>query len=236
MGCGGWAFGVGEGRSDHLGPEHARPVEVVGIFSRAGGLHWAVNAVDALANERPLFRGLELADSVSLDPHKWLYVPIDSGCLLFRDEAKARAAFSFDDADYIRVHEQNADESFAFWNYGPELSRRFRALKIWLSVKVLGLSWYRELIARSCQLAELAQALLEQEPSFEILSPTQLSIVCFRYRGLPPLRLTEDDLDRLNLRIVDELRATGRAFISSTRLRSCSDRNGLARNIKSSEL
>ena len=54
-------------------------------------------------------------------------MPIDSGCLLFRDEARARAAFSFEGADYIKVHEQNADEAFAFWDYGPELSRRFRA-------------------------------------------------------------------------------------------------------------
>ncbi len=79
--------------------------------------------------KRPLFQGLARADSVSLDPHKWLYVPLDSGCLLFRDEATARAAFSFDEADYIKIHEQDEQESFAFWNYGPELSQTFPRAK-----------------------------------------------------------------------------------------------------------
>jgi glutamate/tyrosine decarboxylase-like PLP-dependent enzyme len=95
-------------------------------------------------------------------------------------------------------------------------------LKIWLSVKVLGVSWFRSLVERCCQLAELAQALLERSPGFEILSRRQLSVICFRYlpAGFRPRdEKDEQYLDRLNLALIDELRATGRAFLSSTRLR-----------------
>ena len=105
-----------------------------------------------------------------------------------------------------------------FADQGLALTRRFRALKIWLSVKVLGIKWYRELVSRSCRLAKLAEILLKQEPTFEILSPRQLSIICFRFNPSHS-RLSEEGLNRLNLSIIDELRATGRAFISSTRLR-----------------
>ena len=94
-----------------------------GLWVHIGGGYGGLAALDE--TKRPLFHGVDQADSVAVDPHKWLYAPLDSGCLLFRDEAPARAAFSFDSADYIKVHEQNADEAFAFWNYGPELSRRF---------------------------------------------------------------------------------------------------------------
>ena len=104
--------------------------DVAGEFNLWFHIDGAYGALASLdETKRPLFDGIERADSISLDPHKWLYVPIDSGCLLFRDEAQARAAFAHDSADYIKVHEQNEDEAFAFWNYGPELSRRFRALK-----------------------------------------------------------------------------------------------------------
>ena len=107
-----------------------------GIWFHVDGAYGAPGSLDA--RKRPLFAGLELADSVSLDPHKWLYVPLDAGCLLFRDEAAARLAFTAGDADYIKVLEQNPDESFAFWDYGMELSRRFSALKIRLTFRYYG--------------------------------------------------------------------------------------------------
>src|SRR6185436_2998206 len=90
-----------------------------------------------IADQTPAFVGLELADSVSLDPHKWLYTPVDCGCLLFRDATNARKAF-MTEADYVKVHELAEIESFAFWDYGIELSRRFRALKVWLTLKYYG--------------------------------------------------------------------------------------------------
>ena len=112
-----------------------------------------------------------------------------------------------------RVDRDEARRRFA--DRGIALTRRFRALKIWFSVKVLGVQWYRQLVERCCRLADFAQAFLERD-GFEILCPRQLSIVCFRY--VPPGHRSEEQINALNLSLVEELRATGRAFISSTKL------------------
>ncbi|MEO7970255.1 MAG: pyridoxal-dependent decarboxylase [bacterium] len=170
----------------------------------------------------PFFFGFERADSVSLDPHKWLYAPLDCGCLLFRDEAKARVAFGDEDADYIKVLEQDADESFAFWNYGPELSRRFRALKIWLTLRYYGVRRIAAAITEDNALAGYLAGLVEQAEDFELLSQPQLSICCFRYvpqaRRLQsagrPLE-NEDELNRLNQKIMHAVQRGGRAYLSS---------------------
>jgi glutamate/tyrosine decarboxylase-like PLP-dependent enzyme len=168
--------------------------------------------------------GIGRADSVTLDPHKWLAQPFEAGCLLVRDGRSLVRTFGLR-PDYMQDVQPAADE-VNFADHGLALTRRFRALKIWLSFKVLGVSWFRELVARSCQLAELAQALLEREEVFEILSPRRLSIICFRFvpRGSRYAKHAahsgpaEADLDKLNLELIDAVRATGRAFLSSTRL------------------
>ena len=194
-----------------------------GLWFHIDGAYGALAALDE--TKRPLFRGLERADSVSLDPHKWLYVPIDSGCLLFRDEACARAAFSFEGADYIKVHEQAADEAFAFWNYGPELSRRFRALKIWLTLRYYGVRRVAQSISEDNALATYLGEQVEAATAFELLASPELSICCFRY--VPPswqagLRMRGEDaaaieatLDQLNTNIMNVVQRGGRAYLSS---------------------
>ncbi len=169
---------VNTGAVDPL-DEIAAVAKEFGLWFHVDGAYGALAALDE--TKRPLFRGLEQADSVSLDPHKWLYVPIDSGCLLFRDEARARAAFTFDGADYIKVHEQDADEAFAFWNYGPELSRRFRALKIWLTLRYYGVERIAAALREDNALAAYLAEQVEQAEDFELLCQPQLSICCFRY-------------------------------------------------------
>ncbi|HXG08842.1 MAG TPA: aspartate aminotransferase family protein [Gemmataceae bacterium] len=163
--------------------------------------------------------GIDRADSITLDPHKWFAQTFEAGCLLVRDGSLLARTFAMR-PEYMQDVEPAADE-INFADYGLALTRRFRALKIWLSVKVLGVGWFRSLVAHCCRLADFAQALLERSPAFEVLSPRQLSIVCFRY--VPPGFRPRDDqreaeLDRLNLVLLDRLRATGRAFLSSTRL------------------
>jgi len=158
--------------------------------------------------------GIAGADSITLDPHKWFGQTFEVGCVLVRDGQRLAATFRLR-PDYLQDVEPAGDE-VNFADQGLALTRRFRALKIWLSVKVLGVAWFRALVARSCRLAELAQRLLEGAGAFEILSPRRLSIVCFRYR--PPQPAAEEALDGLNLALADGLRATGRAFLSSTRL------------------
>src|SRR5262249_42932944 len=125
--------------------------------------------------------GIERADSITLDPHKWFAQSFEAGCVLVRDGRALFDAFSTY-AEYTQDVEAAEDE-INFADHGIALTRRFRALKIWFSVQVLGLAWHRALVARCLRLAEYAAALLEESGAFEILSPPQLSIVCFRYRG-----------------------------------------------------
>jgi glutamate/tyrosine decarboxylase-like PLP-dependent enzyme len=167
------------------------------------------------AEGKAALAGIERADSVTLDPHKWFAQPFEAGCVLVRDGPRLARAFALR-PDYMQDVEPAGDE-VNFADHGLALTRRFRALKVWLSVQVLGLGWFRELVERSCRLADLAQRLLESTGRFDILSPRRLSIVCFRYR--PPAAADEVALDALNLAVTDALRETGRAFLSSTRLR-----------------
>ncbi len=196
--------------------EIAAVAKEFGLWFHVDGAYGAPAALDE--SKRPLFAGLERADSVSLDPHKWLYVPLDCGCLLFRDEARAAHAFGNEDADYIKVLEEDADESFAFWNYGPELSRRFRALKIWLTLRYYGVERIAAAITEDNALATYLADLVEATENFELLSRPQLSICCFRY---VPLSLPEDVgdrngyLDELNSRVMYAVQRGGRAYLSS---------------------
>jgi aromatic-L-amino-acid/L-tryptophan decarboxylase len=193
------------------------------LWFHVDGAYGAPAALDE--SKRSLFAGLERADSVSLDPHKWLYVPLDSGCLLFRDEAPARTAFGDEDADYIKVLEENADESFAFWNYGPELSRRFRALKIWLTLRYYGVDKIAAAITEDNALAAYLAELVEQADDFELLAKPQLSICCFRYVPLklrlrspgtePDSEAIEHELNKVNEKIMYAIQHGGRAYLSS---------------------
>jgi glutamate/tyrosine decarboxylase-like PLP-dependent enzyme len=164
--------------------------------------------------EKVHFVGIDQADSVTLDPHKWFAQTFEAGCVLVRNGQQLAETFSMR-PEYMQDVAPAGDE-INFADYGLALTRRFRALKIWLSVKVLGLGWFRSLVRHCCGLAELAEAMLRRSPAFEILCPRQLSTVCFRY--VPPGPAEDSAVDRLNLAIIDGVRATGRAFLSSTRL------------------
>jgi glutamate/tyrosine decarboxylase-like PLP-dependent enzyme len=159
--------------------------------------------------KKHLFAGLERADSVSLDPHKWLYVPVDAGCLLFRDDPSARAAFSAEDADYIKTHGYTDEEAFAFWDYGVELSRRFRALKVWMTLQYYGSRRIAEAISEDIALAAYLGKLVSKADDFELLAPVELSICCFRYVQAGA------DLDWLNEKIMATVQKGGRAYLSN---------------------
>lgn len=128
---------------------------------------------------REVMAGIEQADSVALDPHKWLYLPVDCGCVIYRNPETARATFA-QEADYTRVIGQEADEAFAFWDYGPELSRRFRALKVWMLLKGVGLRALGEAIEKDLVCARHFESLVQTSDDFEMLAPVELSIFCFR--------------------------------------------------------
>ena len=182
------------------------------LWFHVDGAYGAPGVLDPA--KKDLFDGLAEADSVSLDPHKWLYVPVDAGCLLFRDQAVAKTAFNTDEADYIKVHGLINDETFAFWDYGIELSRRFRALKVWLTLRYYGLRKIAEAISGDIALAEYLGEQVEQANDFELLAPVELSICCFRY---VPKNLVGDEaaLNRLNERILTMVQKSGRAYVSN---------------------
>ncbi len=198
------------------------------LWFHVDGAYGAPGSMDE--RKRPLFAGLDLADSVSLDPHKWLYVPIDAGCLLFRDAAKARVAFSSDEADYIRIHEKDQTEAFAFWDYGVELSRRFRALKIWMTLQYYGVNRIAKAIAEDISLAAYLAQRLDDAEDFELLAPVELSICCFRYvprefrarleSAAPEGRAKVDaELDELNTQIMLAVQRGGKAYVSNATVR-----------------
>ncbi len=158
--------------------------------------------------------GLGRADSVTLDPHKWLFVPFECGCLLARDPRTLEEAFSVHPEYLTDVRARDQDVNFA--DYGEQLTRSSHALKIWLSVQYFGVSEIREAIARGIHRAEYAERLFAANHDFEILSPAQFGVVCFRAR---PADLDAPALDALNDRINARVNATGRFLISSTKLR-----------------
>ncbi len=155
--------------------------------------------------------GLARADSLSLDAHKWLYQAVDCGCLLYRDPAAARRAFS-DSGEYVKTDAADPVEAFAFFDESAELSRRFRALRLWTSIQFHGLAAFREAIARDLAHASRLAERVRREPSLELLAEPQLSAVCFRRRF-------ERDADARNAALLREVDRRGRVYLSNAVVR-----------------
>ena len=176
----------------------------------------AIGAVVALSpTHAGMVAGMARADSIALDLHKWLHVPFEAGCALVRDHAAHRATFALM-PEYLE-HQSRGLAAGALWfsEYGLQLSRGFRALKVWLSFKEHGLDRYGRLIDQNiAQAAELAQ-LIRATPELELMAPPGLNIVCFRFRhdGLAP-----EQLDALNAELLVRLHESGVAVPSYTRL------------------
>lgn len=162
------------------------------------------------------FMGMELADSISLDAHKWLYQPLDCGCLLFRSAKLARATFSHS-GEYAKSLTQDPIEGFAFFDESLELSRRFRALKLWLSLRYHGLSAFREAIGQNIKQALLLARLIHENSMLEVTAGVELSTVCFRYKGEGAH--SEGELNGLNAAILERVNARGRVYLSNASLR-----------------
>jgi len=192
--------------------------QIAEISRRHGAWLHVDGAYGALAAmvERGKFDGLELADSISLDPHKWLYQPLDCGCLLYRSPEAAQQTFSHS-GDYARSLTADPIEGFVFFEESMELSRRFRALKLWLSLRYHGVAAFRRSIAKDLAQAHRLANAIEGEPHLELLAPVELSAVCFRYRGTGGL--SEEELNPLNLALLKRVVARGRVYLSNASLR-----------------
>jgi aromatic-L-amino-acid decarboxylase len=201
---------VSSGAIDPL-PEMARIARENDLWLHVDG---AYGALAALAVPEK-FEGLALADSISLDAHKWLYQPLDCSVLLFRDPRVARQTFAHT-GDYVQTLNEDEIEGFAFFEESLELSRRSRGLKLWLSLRYHGLAEFREAIREDLRHAQLLRQLIEAEPALELLAPVELSAVCFRWNGGGD---DEATLNRENAEILRRVRARGRVLLSNASIR-----------------
>lgn len=187
-----------------------------GLWFHVDGAYGALATISPRL--RPMFLGLERADSVAADPHKWLYVPYEAGATLVREPGRMAQAFERK-APYL-VHDPDSPVRgpVSFNERGPELSRGFKALKVWMGFKQHGASGYAAAVDHDVAMARALADALRGHGDFELLAPPLLSIVGFRYR--PAGRsLDEPALDRLNRRIVNRLVGSGAFFLAPTLLK-----------------
>ena len=207
----GTAGSVSTGAVDPL-PEIGALCKEHGVWFHVDGAYGAFAAAVPEAPDE--LRGLGLADSVAADPHKWLYAPLEAGCALVRDRSALRAAFAYH-PPYYHFDEQMTN----YVDYGPQNSRGFRALKVWLALKHVGAAGYRKMIGDDIRLSQTMAAAVERHPELQ-LTTQHLSITTFRY--VPPdLRnrigepSVEQHLDLLNRELLDRLQRGGEAFVSN---------------------
>lgn len=176
----------------------------------------AFGALVALSPElRPLVKGMERADSLAFDLHKWMYMPYEAGCILVRHADEHHRTFSVSGAYLAHAKRGLSAGETWFSEYGVQLSRSFRALKIWMLMKEQGLEKYGRIIQQNVEQARYLADLIEAQPELELLAPVPLNIVCFRYVDR---RLSEAGLNELNEELLAELQESGIAVPSNTML------------------
>jgi glutamate/tyrosine decarboxylase-like PLP-dependent enzyme len=166
---------------------------------------------------KKLFAGMEQADSIALDPHKWLYLPVDVGCVIYRHPEIARATFAHE-AEYTRMFGEEADEAFVCWDCGPELSRRFRALKVWMLLKGVGLDRLSEAIESNLVCARHLESMVQASDDFEMAAPVELSIFCFRHVPAHLRNQSPKAIDAFNERLLVALQRDGSSYLSNAML------------------
>jgi glutamate/tyrosine decarboxylase-like PLP-dependent enzyme len=177
----------------------------------------AIGAVATLSKtHRGLFSGIERADSIALDLHKWLHVPFEAGCVLVRERELHRSTFALTPAYLKHLARGLAGDGVWFSDYGVQLSRGFKALKVWLSFKEHGLDKYGRLIDQNIAQARMLAELIAQQPELELLAPAGLNIVCFRYRRSGA---SDKAADALNEELLIRLHESGIAVPTYTTLR-----------------
>jgi glutamate/tyrosine decarboxylase-like PLP-dependent enzyme len=207
----GTAGTVSTGAVDPLG-EIAAICRDAGVWFHVDGAYGALAA--AVPGTSPDLRQLSEADSVAVDPHKWLYMPMEAGCVLVRDAEMLRNAFAYHPPYY-----HFGEPALNYVDYGPQNSRGFRALKVWLALQQAGRSGYVEMMREDIRLSQRFHQLVGEHPELEALTQ-QLSINTFRY---VPLELrdrradpdTVTYLDTLNQKLLDRIQVSGEAFVSN---------------------
>lgn len=188
--------------------------EAEGLWFHVDG---AIGAIAMLAdNVRPQLAGIERADSIAIDLHKWLHMPFEAGCTLVKNDAAHKNTFSLIPEYLAKKSRGIAAGNLWFSEYGPQLSRRFRALKVWMSIKEHGTERFGRMIARNVDQAHYLGQLIEKSPVLELIAPIGLDIVCFRYN---PGELSLDQLNEINQEVKILLEERGIAAPGYTTLR-----------------
>jgi glutamate/tyrosine decarboxylase-like PLP-dependent enzyme len=187
-----------------------------GLWFHVDGAYGAIGAADPALAAR--YAGLERADSVALDPHKWLSVPVECGCALVRDGQLLRDTWSLV-PPYLRTEEGKGFGGLPWYSeYGFQQTRGFRALKLWMTLQHMGREGVAALVHRHVSLARRLAAAVDRTTDLARVAPVELSVVCFRYQ---PRGWTEGDhrLDALNKALVERIQADARVFLTGTTLR-----------------
>jgi aromatic-L-amino-acid decarboxylase len=174
-------------------------------------------AMAALPESRDVMAGAELADSIVVNPHKWLFVPLDFSALYVRDASALRAVFALT-PEYLEGDAAAATGTSVvnYMDYGLQLGRRFRALKAWMVFRAFGREGIASRLREHHRLAALFARWVTETPNFALAAPQRMGIVCFRFE---PRELDVVHADRLNAEIVERVNASGRAYLTHTRLR-----------------
>jgi aromatic-L-amino-acid/L-tryptophan decarboxylase len=217
------------------------PLDRLAEFCQDQGLWFHVDAAYGGPAARTqvagkLFQGLELADSVVVNPHKWLYVPAEAACILVREPAALRHTFQVA-ADYLKEgNDVGTDSPLDYKDYGPQLHRNFRALKVWMTFKAYGAEKLRAAIESNIEIMQYLANRIDESPDFVRLAPAPLSVVCFQFRTMNNCRHADQRyLNNLNSHMLDVLEKDGRIFLSGTTingqraLRACSVNHRLRR-------
>ncbi|MFO7852835.1 MAG: pyridoxal phosphate-dependent decarboxylase family protein [Bacteroidota bacterium] len=165
-----------------------------------------------------LFEGLEMADSLLINPHKWFFVPFEASCVIVKNKKLLRDTFSLM-PDYLRSGQEETERD-DLMNYNLQLTKDFKALKIWMTFKTYGAEKLIKAIENDCSLAHYAQKLIEEADDFELMAPVPLSIVCFRYTGKNgQYSGDEKQLDLVNEKILEGIEKDGRIFFAGTKIK-----------------
>lgn len=197
-------------------------LHAITLLARRERLHFHVDgAFGAMAMLSPALaqrlRGIEFADSIAFDFHKWLQVPYDAAFIVVRDRDLHLRTFATHEGTYLSRGDRGMSAGSPWpCDFGPDLSRGFRALKTWFTIKVYGAQRLGEMIAHTCDLARQLAKRIDESPELELLAPVSLNIVCFRFVGQRGAEGGSDTLDRLNRDLVVALQESGVAAPSST--------------------
>lgn len=198
------------------------PLRELGLIAGRYGMWYMVDGAYGLPAAgtdmaKNMFEGFEMADSLLINPHKWFFVPFEASCVLVKDRDRLKETFSLV-PDYLSgsVDDKGRDD---LMNYNLQLTKDFKALKIWMTFKTYGAQKLRAAIENDCSLARYAAGIINHSDDFELLAPVPLSIVCFRYTGKNGrYRDNEAELDIVNGKILEGIEEDGRVFFAGTRI------------------